>query len=291
MRWKPFESCKEVQQWSPTKLKACFTFLILDAFLDMVFESALLYYAGNSAVLGRYQNLIQNRFGVQSGSFLENRSVSTAERTGGLKDWQMSDHEKNQVFENCHFMFQSVLLDGTWLVYLCFNCCACSTGYLSVLMSSMGFAPLDGCFPGLEWSCMQCVREVMVFETRHRPLRPLAHGLDQVLSQSEGTTLCERFMEPWPISNYGHWYITLTVNALIHILFVRGAHLVYTNYPFSRCGGNLIGASCLSAWRGHCFAIYVSIICLLIYKCLIQDCSCVLPFEEGMYMLVPFSLG
>jgi hypothetical protein len=86
MRWKPFESCKEVQQWSPTKLKACFTFLILDAFLDMVFESALLYYAGNSAVLGRYQNLIQNRFGVQSGSFLENRSVSTAERTGGLKD-------------------------------------------------------------------------------------------------------------------------------------------------------------------------------------------------------------
>jgi len=63
-------------------------------------------------------------------------------------------------------------------------------------MSSMGFAPLDGCFPGLEWSCMQCVREVMVFETRHRPLRPLAHGLDQVLSQSEGMTLCERFMEP-----------------------------------------------------------------------------------------------
>jgi hypothetical protein len=48
-------------------------------------------------------------------------------------------------------------------------------------MSSMGFAPLDGWFPGLEWSCMQCVREVMVSETRHRPLRPLAHVLDQVL--------------------------------------------------------------------------------------------------------------
>ncbi|KAH9546701.1 hypothetical protein CY35_12G114000 [Sphagnum magellanicum] len=73
-------------QESPTKHKAYFTFLISDAFLDMVFESASLYYEGNSAVLGRYQNLIQNRFGVQSESFLENQLVSTAERTGGLKD-------------------------------------------------------------------------------------------------------------------------------------------------------------------------------------------------------------
>lgn len=129
MHWKPFESCNAVQQWSPTKFKACFTLLISDAFLYLVFESALLYHVGNSAVLGRYQNLIQNRFGVQSGSFLENLWVSTAERTGGLKDWQMSDHEKNQVFENCHFMFQSVLIDCTWIVYLCFNCCACSTEY------------------------------------------------------------------------------------------------------------------------------------------------------------------
>lgn len=72
MHWKPFESCKEVQQWSPTKLKACFTLLISDAFLDMVSESAFLYYGGSSAVLGRYQNLIQNRSAVQTGSFLEN---------------------------------------------------------------------------------------------------------------------------------------------------------------------------------------------------------------------------
>jgi hypothetical protein len=39
--------------------------------------------------------------------------------------------------------------------------------------------------------------------------------------------------------NYGHWYITLTIKALIHILFVRGGHLVYTDYPSSRCRVNL----------------------------------------------------
>ncbi len=280
MHWKPFASCKEVQLWSPTKLKACFTLLISDAFLDMVFQSALLYYAGNSAVLCRYQNLIQNRFGVQFGSFLGNRWVSSAERTGGLKDWQMSDHKKNRVFENCHFMFQSVLLDGTRLVYQCFNCCACSTEYLSVVMSSMGFAPLDGCFPGLEWSCMQCVREVMVFETRHWPLRPLDHGLDQVLSQSEGTTIWECFMEPWPISNYGHWYITLTIKALIHILFVKGGHLVYRDYPSSRHGGNLhlLLSRCKlpQCMEGSLLCNLSIHHCLLVYICLIHDFALVL---------------